>query len=765
MKNWVVKESGFQKNYVRKYESIMCQGNGYMGVRAATEESYEKSIRYTLVAGTFDQMETENTTELPNAADTTAVFLKADGIPLELTQENVKNYERSLDLYNGLLQRRFVWEPCKGLRLEFYSERFVSLKERHVLGQRVTVKVLEGSAVLDLQSGILGGKRYGDPHFTAMQGYAQDGIMQYAETTHESEITFVTSAVAKAWTKDSDGREAVIEMAIQPEKEQVMSSCQVTLEEGQQLCLEKLCRIATTRDKDIDLENENISKYGREVLLQHEKEEMQKLWARGYEKTWEGSKECWKELWQEKDVKISGNADYDQLAVRFAIYHLTVMAPVHDNRMNIGAKGLSGKGYFGHTFWDTEIYMLPYFVWEDPKSARSLLEYRFLSLDSARQKAQESGYEGAMYPWEAAWITDGDTCPKPHFTQYELHVTADVAYGVYYYYEITHDVDFMRKCGCEIIFETAQFWKSRLEYCPEKDIYEICNVIGPDEFTHEADNNAYTNYLTHLNLRLAIQWKERLEKEFPEDYARLNQKLDLESRVYDWTDRRDKLVLPKANEDNILPQDDTYLSLPEIDLSIYRRGEKKLRVDYPYPTYTRLKVSKQADVMNLFLLLEELFTDEVKRASLAYYEPYCVHESSLSLCAYSMLAADCGEKMKAYKLFVGARDIDLSLKKDSDHGIHAASLGGIWQCCVLGFAGVRMCGGKLRIIPNLPDNWNQMTFRLWWRGSQLEVRVTKDDVDVKVLQGPENVEIITKQGDKIGTGLRGSVLFFGEKAS
>ena len=740
MRDWMLKESGFQKDYVRKYESIMSMGNGYMGVRAATEESYDRAIRYTLVAGTFDAKEDEDTTELPNAADTTALFVTMDGIPLYLTQENTENYQRSLSLFNGALKRRFTWSPRPGLRLEFYSERFVSLKELHVLGHRVSIKVLEGCGTLELQSGILGGVRYGSPHFTAMQGQEQDGIMQYAETTHESNISFVTSAFVNAWINDKFGNESPIELEIIPEKERVMASCRVFFEEGQEFHLEKLCRIATTRDKDCELPD-------RDSLLRREKEEMEKLRIRGYEKTWKLSQECWKELWKDKDIIISGekeNAEYDQLAVRFAIYHLTIMAPLHDNRMNIGAKGLSGKGYYGHTFWDTEIYMLPYFVWENPQGARSLLEYRYLCLDSARKNAQESGYEGAKYPWEAAWITDGDTCPKKHFTQYELHVTADVAYGIYYYYEITHDVDFMRKYGCEILFETSQYWKSRLEYCEDKDVYEICNVIGPDEFTHEANNNAYTNYLAHLNLKLAIEWKDRLQKDYPEDYVRLNEKLNLEERMAGWKDGRDKLVLPTPNEDNILPQDDDYLTLPEIDLTIYRNKEKKLRVDYPYPTYTRLKVSKQADVMNLFLLLEELFTDEVKRASLAYYEPFCVHESSLSLCAYSMLAADCGENNKAYELFVGARDIDLRLKNDSDHGIHAASLGGIWQCCILGFAGVRVCGGKLRIKPNLPKHWDEVKFRMWWRGSQLEVTVTKDKVAYEVLQGPHIVEIETK---------------------
>ncbi len=726
MKNWTVRESGFQKNYIRKYESIMCQGNGYMGVRAATEEDYQKTIHYTLVAGTFDFAEELNTTELPNSADVTAVKITVNDIPLDLTVGKVEEYERCLSLYNGLLTRKFVWEPQEGLRIEFRSERFVSLKEIHVLGQRVSMKVLEGEATLGVESGILGGKRYGQPHFTKMQGYAHDEILQYAETTHESGITFVTSATIKTWKVNADSRnKTVLKTEIFKERERVTSSCKEHLKKGEEIHFEKLCRIATTRDKDAPR---------TELLLSREKEEMLKLRRRGYEDVWKCSRECWEELWKERDIEISGDADSDQRALRFAIYHLTIMMPSHDNRMNVGAKGLSGKDYWGHTFWDTEIYILPYFTWHAPQNARSLLENRFLSLDAARQKARKNGFEGAMYPWEAAWITDGDTCPKKHFIKQEIHVTADVAYGVYYYYEVTHDLDFMCKYGCEILFETAQFWKSRLEYRPDVDAYELCDVIGPDEFTHHADNNAYTNYLTWWNLKLAIEWKERLQREFPEDYERLNKKLDLKDRALKWRERKEKIILPKPNEDHILPQDSTYMSLPEIDLSAYRKKEKKLREDYPFPTYTRLKVSKQADVMNLFLLLEELFTDEVKRASLAYYEPYCVHESSLSLCAYSMLAADCGEDTKAYEFFVGARDIDLGLWNNSDHGIHAASLGGIWQCCVLGFAGVRMCGGEMCIRSNLPKHWDKMQFRLWWRGRHLEVLVTKDSADMKILE-------------------------------
>lgn len=742
--NWLVTETEFRPEYVRKYESILCQGNGYMGVRASLEEDYEKTVRYTLVAGTFDKMERKNTTELPSGADTTAAYLTADGIALKLEGENYRNYQQTLNLYNGILSRSFEWMPREGLRILFSSERFVSLADLHLLGQRISVKVLEGEAEIWLETGIRGGERYGDPHFLDMESRLEGDILQYAETTHESGITFVTGAWVAALHRDEAGKEyrQSVEAKLYPDR--ILSGCHRTLHAGEELVTEKLCRIATTRDKDFVCDGDD---WERESLIRREKEQMRALKKTSYAAARDASAACWEKVWQHRDISIEGNADVDQLSFRFAVYHLTIMAPLHDNRMNIGAKGLSGKGYMGHTFWDTEVYMLPYFVWEDPKGARSLLEYRYLCLDAARKNARNYGFEGAKYPWEAAWITDGDVCPEDHFAKHEFHVTADVAYGVYYYYEVTHDLDFMLRYGCEMLFETASFWASRLEYNAEKDCYEILDVIGPDEFTHEANNNAFTNYLAHLNLTLAGKWENWLKRSYPREYARLNSRLGLERRAPVWRERAEKLVLPVANEQNILPQDDDFMTLPEIDLTIYRAGEKKLRKDYPYPTYTRLKVSKQADVMNLFLLREDLFLQEVKKASLEYYEPFCVHESSLSLCAYSMLAADCGQQEAAYRFFERARAIDLGPNmKSSDDGIHAASLGGIWQSCVLGFCGVRLCGSQLRIVPNLPVSWEKATARIWWRGSQLEVTATHTDATVRVLQGNPAIEVLTSNG-------------------
>lgn len=330
------------------------------------------------------------------------------------------------------------------------------------------------------------------------------------------------------------------------------------------------------------------------------------------------------------------------------------MSPVHDNRMNIGAKGLSGMGYRGHSFWDTEIYMLPYFIFTDPKGARSLLEHRYHGLESAHKKAQENGYCGAMYPWESAWTDDGEVTPSWARTGLlEHHITADVAFGVYNYYEVTADEDFMNRYGYEIVFDTAKYWQSRVTYNEQKGQYEIRNVIGPDEYTEDCDNNAFTNYMAHFNMTLAMTYYDKLKQINPELLQKLSDKLGLSGLYDSWREKTEKLYLPKENQDGIVPQDDTFLTLPVIDITPYKQGKA---IDFDL---NATQVSKQADVMVLFLLLEDLFSSEVKKKNFYYYEPKCFHHSSLSLSSYSILASDVKEQNVAYDLFEKACVIDM----------------------------------------------------------------------------------------------------------
>ena len=462
---------------------------------------------------------------------------------------------------------------------------------------------------------------------------------------------------------------------------------------------------------------------------------------RGFELLYEDSADCWKKrIWESKDVTIKSGDVFDQMAIRFAVYHLTISAPVHDNRMNIGAKGLTGRTYRNHTFWDTEIYMLPFFVFTDPPAARSLLEYRYLSLPAARDNAKKRGYKGAMFPWQSAWIDYGEAS-HAKTGLLEHHITADIAYAVEYYYCVTGDILFMEQYGYELLFETASFWASRVTYNQVKNRYEILNVIGPDEYTEECDNNAFTNYMAHWNLQLAVRYCDWLRETHSDLLRQLNKKLDLNRCYPDWVEKMKKLYLPKANSDGIVPQDDTFLSLPYVDLKPYRNGGKDYRKDFPdLDTLSRFQVSKQADVMVLFLLLEDLFSSEVKRKNYYFYESRCFHHSSLSKPSYCILAADVGEMEQAFCMYEQVARQDLGSDPHfSDNGIHIASLGGLWQCVVMGFLGLRLYAEQLRIQPHLPRSWSGIEVELWWRGQKLKISAEQKSLKITRLTGTQPV--------------------------
>ena len=742
-KNWIVAEDSFQPDHPGKCESIMCLGNGYMGIRSATEENYLGNTRDTFVAGTFNKFGDE-VTELPNVADVIAMPIRVNGELLDLSKGTVEGYLRTLNLKTGLLKRSFVWTSPAGTKLKFLFKRIVSMKDLHLIAQEMSVTALEGDVKFHLESGINGQvSNTGSQHFVeGEKRFFDKKHQQSVMKTSESGIDFVVNTTH---TFNLDGEEYTPDELICIERRKIFVKYDGVIPAGKTLTVAKTSNIYTSRDKE--MEGKNLDEL-RDASLSA----LKAAAALPFSVHAEESAAVWmKKIWEPKDIQVDSANDFDQLALRFALYHLTVMTPVHDNRMNIGAKGLSGEGYKGHTFWDTEVFMLPHFILADPAGARSLIEYRYNCIGGARRKAAENGYEGAMYPWESAWIEDGEVTPlwgaadivtgkatKIWTGIIEQHITSDVAYGAYYYYTVTGDQEFMDRCGYELILDTAKFWQSRLEYNAELDRYEIRDVIGPDEYKEHVDNNAYTNYMAHWNIRKAMEYARMLKAEKPEIYARINAVIDIDGTYPKWEEKVDKIYLPRENENHIIPQDDTYLTLPNVDLSKYKASDVVGTIynDYNMEQIDHMQVSKQADVLVLFYLMEDLFPAEVKKANFYYYEDRCLHDSSLSLSTHSILASDLHEREKAYELFERACRIDLGpVMTTSDAGIHAASFGGIWQCAVNGFAGVRVIGGKLRIQPNLPDVWKSMKAKIFWQGQELQLTVTRDSLTVTRLTG------------------------------
>lgn len=736
-KNWIITEKIFDNRYLGKCEALFTQGNGYLGVRNSLEEKYVGERRNTFVTGTFNKAAEEEVTELPNFPDVTNIEVIINGKRLNLNYGQVKDYNRSMNFKTGEVCRRFTWCGENGLETKFVFKRFVSLDNEHLIASSVDI---ESNQDIDLvlTTGIDGAvTNSGAQHFHNIERRIYDGkFMQYLTETSQSKVLGVIHSTYLCNYENIDilpimGRRTLL------------NKISVKVKQGEKFHFEKISDIRSDRDKEvIDSNNDDVRADLKEKGLASIKEAYQK----GYDVLLNESIEKWNKFWKNSDIEIESEVEFDQLAIRFALYHLNIMVKHDDNRVGIGAKALSGEGYKGHSFWDTEIFILPYFTFANPKTARTLLEYRYKCLYGAHKKAKEYGYEGAMYPWECAWIDDGEVTPLsggadvitgeelPILTGIlEHHITADIAYAVWQYYQVTNDLDFMQRYGYEIVIDTAKFWASRVEFNEEKDRYEITNVIGPDEYKEHVDNNAYTNYMAVYNMKLALGIIDELLVNDKETYDKLDNKLNLDNVKNNINKCIEKVYLPVPNSDEIIPQNDTYLSLKKLDLNKYKNTTEVLTIynDFNMEKLNEYMVSKQSDLVMLLFVLEDLFDIDTKKKNFIFYEDKTLHDSSLSKATHMILANDYGFYDLADNLFDGALTIDLGKNMNSSNeGIHSASIGGIWQSVVMGYGGLRLANGELRISPRLPKKWNKLSYSTIWQGNEIKVLVTENKLEI-----------------------------------
>jgi len=745
-RNWIVSETSFHSETLGKCESVMALGNGYLGVRSSLEEYYPRQTRNLFVAGTFNKCDANEPTELPNAADVVEMQIMLNGVRFSLDKGKIHAYRRDLRLKTGELVRNVLWESPAGERYRLRFRRFVSLDDLHLMGSKVDITPLDGTCTVELQSGINGQMtNSGTQHFREGEKRIYDReVLELIQTTTETGIHFVfhTAHLIKV-NGGADRTEP--SMAIGRRRVDMRYSWSVPKDAT--VTIEKLSSVHTSRDPAYADGSGALDQVRRDALAA-----FQRQYRKGYDALFQASAARWQEYWDRVDIEVTAENRFDQVAIRFAQYHLLIMTPRHDSRLGIGAKGLTGEGYKGHSFWDTEIFIVPYFLYTQPQVARGLLEYRYHTLEGARKKARDNGYRGAMYPWESAVSGEEETpvwgavniltgrSTKIWSGFLEQHITADVAYAVWHYYQVTQDHAFMDQFGSEILFETATFWTSRLEWDEQRQAYVLTNVIGPDEYKEHVDNNAFTNYMAHWNISTAIAHYRECEKKNPDLLQRLADRCDLARSFAQWVNVVEHIYLPRAREqDHVIPQDDSYLSKPVVDISRYRNaaGAQTILQEYSRDQVNQLQVSKQADVVMLMYLLPEAFSLEEKRANLSYYEPKTIHDSSLSMAVHSILASQLGVTDIAYVFFERAARIDLGPNmRSSDAGIHAASLAGIWKAAVLGFGGVGFREGTLSIQPRLPTQWVRMKFPLDWRGIRLEITVDHEQIAVEQRGAP-----------------------------
>ncbi|HCS7074709.1 TPA: extracellular solute-binding protein [Escherichia coli] len=435
--------------------------------------------------------------------------------------------------------------------------------------------------------------------------------------------------------------------------------------------------------------------------------------------------------WKDNDVIKALGELPNQLMLDYALYHLRIMTPAHDERSSIAAKGLTGEGYKGHVFWDTEVFLLPFHLFSDPTVARSLLRYRWHNLPGAQEKARRNGWQGALFPWESARSGEEET---PEFAainirtglrqkvasaQAEHHLVADIAWAVIQYWQTTGDESFIAHEGMALLLETAKFWISRAVRV--NDRLEIHDVIGPDEYTEHVNNNAYTSYMARYNVQQALN----IARQFGCSDDAFIHRAEMFLK---------ELWMPEIQPDGVLPQDDSFMAKPAINLAKYKAaaGKQTILLDYSRAEVNEMQILKQADVVMLNYMLPEQFSVASCLANLQFYEPRTIHDSSLSKAIHGIVAARCGLLTQSYQFWREGTEIDLGADPHScDDGIHAAATGAIWLGAIQGFAGVSVRDGELHLNPALPEQWQQLSFPLFWQGCELQVTLDAQRIAIR----------------------------------
>ena len=733
---FLIVEEGYNPVREREVESIFTVGNGYLGTRGSLAEQDEASSPTTLVAGVFDRRSQRAPDEMPIFPDWLFTRIYVDDERLQMKRKNIVEHRRILDMRKGLLFRELLYEDITDRVTRVLFLHFASLADPHALALRVTIIPRNYRGELRVETGLRLNSRgnpplHGVEKITGGDGKDGTGVLIRAQTL----FTLVDAAVAQ--------HSRIAAGFVEPEHSYRMDEMTV-LERwrwigviAQEVTVEKFVSIFTSLD-GVDAE---------QTALAHSGE----LAKRDFEELMLEHMAAWEERWKTAAVRITGDPEAQRWA-NFAAYHLISAGNAENERVSIGARALSGPIYKGHIFWDSEMFILPFFIFAHPATARAMLMYRYHTLGGARTNAARNGYEGAQYAWEstgggeemtppAALLPTGEVIPilSGHL---EHHITADVAYGVWTYWSATRDEEFLLQAGAEILMETARFWASRA-LLGDDGLYHIRRVEGPDEYHEEVDDNLYTNLMAAYNLRHAVEVAKLLQERHPEGWQLLREKIELRAEEPDgWSVVADRMYGNGHGERGPLEQFAGYFGLEDIDVHRYEPRTAALDTILGRERTAGSQLVKQADIVMALYLLEDSYTPEAVEENFLYYDRRTAHGSSLSPSIYGLVAARLGMTREAMQYLRKAGTIDLiDNMGNAAGGVHAAALGGLWQLLVMGFAGVRAWDAGLFIDPKLPARWRRLEFSLTWRSAWLDFDIRRNRSMVLLVSGVEGLEV------------------------
>jgi len=714
---WSLVEDGFTVAREHEVESLFAVGNGTIGVRGALAEGSALSSPATFVAGVYARPGGEGNPTLFALPDGVRVRASVEGRPLSLEAAGAESHRRILDLRQGILWRDWRIRDPEGRRTRVRGLRIASLAARSALVQSVSLDSENFGGRIDLEAPRL------------------EPVMPVAGT---GEV--VAWGAAEELVERSDGE---VTRRLPPHTHREARWVLDVTMGGQYRFDRVICVVRAGRDEAAPDEAAAV--------------EARALLGEGLDALVRAHVAAWEARWRDADVELDGD-DEAQRALRFAAYHLISSANPTDARTSIGARGLTGPGYAGHVFWDTEIYMLPFFTYTDPATARTLLEYRHHTLPAARAKARRGGWEGALYAWESAdtgeeetpravLMPTGEVLPV-YCGDEEQHITADVAYAVWQYFVATGDEELLWEAGAEMLVEAARFWASRGELDGAGALH-LRGLMGPDEYHHGVDDSAYTNAMARFTLERAVIVARLLLRRDPGRWGRLATQLGLSvDEVRRFARLARAVALPRVR-DGVLEEFRGYFDLKVIPPGVELGAGRSVALDVALGLegVRETQLVKQADVVLLAWLLEGRLDEEVRRASFRFYEARTAHSSSLSPGIHALVAARLGDVAAAELYFRQTREIDLANNMgNAAGGVHLASLGSLWQAAIFGFAGVTVERRGFSFAPALPEAWRRMRFALRRCGRRLVVTIGRDALEVAVDEGAAATPIAIRAG-------------------
>ncbi|GAB4395918.1 MAG: glycoside hydrolase family 65 protein [Microscillaceae bacterium] len=732
---WCIIEEGFNPEHNRISESLFSIGNGHQGQRANFEEHYSgDTLPGTYLAGVYYPDKTrvgwwkngypEYFAKVLNAPNWIGLDLRVEGETLDLAKCKVSNFRRVLNMKEGYLQRNFTARLYNGKALQIESQRFVSMQRREIGALRYAIHVpnfagaLQISAYLDAD--VKNEDANYDEKFWLSEGEEIQGNEGYLSSrTKKTGFLVHTGMICKIF---HNGREITPEFQTEQREKYVATTVRLQVSPNDEIVIYKYVANLTSRDHaEADLHQACL-----QVL--HQASQL------GFEALKKEQAEAWADIWSHSDIRIEGDVAAQQ-GIRFNIFQLNQTYTGEDERLNIGPKGFTGEKYGGSTYWDTEAYCLAFYLsTADPKVARNLVRYRYAHLEKAIENARKLGFHSgaALYPMVTM---NGEECHNEwEITFEEIHRNGAIARAIYDYLNYTGDDTYLEDYGLEVLIAIARFWAQRVNFSEERQQYVILGVTGPNEYENNVNNNWYTNRIAQWCLRYAQASVEVVKTKAPEKWKALSEKISFleHAETSQWQKIADRLYFPEDPKRGIFLQQDNYLDKEQILVKDLPREQTPLNQKWSWDRILRSCFIKQADTLQGLYLFEDEYDMDTIRRNFDFYEARTVHESSLSPCVHSILAAKLGLHEKAYEMYLRTSRLDLDdYNNDTEDGLHITSMAGTWMSIVQGFGGMRVREGVLHLQPYIPMHWQSYTFKIIFKGALLNVEVSQEKIRIE----------------------------------